>query len=129
MSGSQIHPAYAAGERVLLALRVGGMWVIGFMAAPVIFSVLERRSQPGMAGHLFGAISYLGLGCGGVLLAGQWYRRGPFGGWRVGVLAAMLLLVAVGEFGLEPFMDTVRSAGAVDRARFAWPHGVRPCCL
>ena len=42
---------------ILIALWVGGMWAIGYMAAPVLFASLGDRQLAGMvAGKLFALI-------------------------------------------------------------------------
>lgn len=118
-------------ERVLLTLWVGSMWAVGYLAAPTLFNVLDDRRLAGtIAGHLFGAISYIGFVAGGLLLLGAlyaagrcWYKR-----WRVWGLIAMLAVTAVGEFLLRPEMSVLRDAGLVEgtetAARFAYLHGL-----
>ncbi|MGD2056202.1 MAG: DUF4149 domain-containing protein [Gammaproteobacteria bacterium] len=117
----------AALERILLTLWIGGLWVSGFLVAPLLFAGLEERAQAGtLAGTLFSAMSYLGLGCGGVLLAIHWLRNRPhrFSGWRPVVLAIMLLLVLAGEFVLAPMIAQLRSQGLTDSIRFGQLHGL-----
>ena len=46
-----------------ISLWVGGMWAIGYLVAPVLFSSLGDRQLAGMvAGKLFALIGWFGLG-------------------------------------------------------------------
>lgn len=118
------------GERVLLTLWVGGMWAIGFIAAPTLFSALDDRRLAGdLAGQLFTIMSYLGLVCGGLLLVGalarsgtRWVRDG-----RVWTLIVMLVIIVIGEFVLQPMMSELKATGLAEgspeAARFGQLHG------
>jgi hypothetical protein len=54
---------------ILIALWVGGMWAIGYLAAPVLFASLGDRQLAGMvAGKLFALIGWVGLGSAAYLL-------------------------------------------------------------
>jgi len=113
-------------ERVLLTLWVGGLWVSGFMVAPLLFAGLESRAQAGsLAGSLFSIMSYLGLACGTLLLGLRLLRREhPAARWPLLVIVVMLALVLVGEFVLAPMIAQLRSAGLVDTPRFGQLHGL-----
>lgn len=101
----------SAGERVLLTLWVGSLWAIGYIAAPVLFSVLDDRATAGrLAGEMFTATAVLGLLCGGFLLMLQWLRRPSPRNWRLWVIAAMVLITALGEFALRPLMSAAGGA-------------------
>ncbi len=111
-------------ERLLLTLWAGSLWVTGFMVAPVLFSVLEDRALAGtLAGELFGITAWIGLACGGLLLAlnGVNYRALN---WRGLLLAGMLLLVAVGQFVLAPMIAGLREQGLSATPRFGQLHGL-----
>lgn len=117
----QILPAL---ERILLTAWVGSLWVTGFMVAPVLFVSLDDRALAGtLAGALFGLTAWLGLVCGLLLLFIERARGCP-AGWRTGVLLAMLVLVAAGQFGLAPVIAGLREAGLVDTPRFGQLHGL-----
>lgn len=97
----------AAGERLVLALWVGGMSAVGFLAAPTLFSLLDDRALAGeLAGALFHKINIAGL-VGGTLLAIGTLGRSR---WRSVVLVAMLFITAALEFGLAPAMAASRDA-------------------
>lgn len=121
-------------QRVLLAIWVGAALAIGYLAAPVLFSTLDDRVLAGMvAGKMFSATAWLGLGCGaGIVLlhaargAGETMPRVV-----LGCVLAMLMLTGVGHFGLQPIMADLKAQAApgemlegVLRERFAMWHGV-----
>lgn len=91
---------------------VGGLWAIGYLAAPVLFQALEDRQLAGaLAGRLFALVANLGIGCALYLLA---YYFVQFGGqaWRqkvVWVIAGMLLLTLFGKFGIQPIMADLKA--------------------
>jgi hypothetical protein len=119
-------------ERPLLTLWVGGLWATGFVAAPVLFRNYERMQAGDIAGHLFSAMSYLGMFCGAALLilaAGR-TGRGVWRDWRAAVLLVMLGLTLLGEFGLAVRMRELKEL-AGDRPHasvlwkeFGWLHGI-----
>jgi len=120
-------------QRLLLTVWVGGMWAIGYVVAPVLFSAIESRMQAGaIAGILFTILSWIGLGCGALILVLQW-RAGARGISRVAVMSvmAMLVITAIGQFGIQPVMADLKTlvtpgtemSGAL-RERFGMWHGI-----
>ena len=119
---------------VAITLWVGGLWAVGYLAAPVLFAGVGDRQLAGMlAGRLFVLIGWIGLGAAAyltVFLAVRWraqvFRRGVF--WLVVVMA---LLVAASQFGIQPLMAQLKADAlprevmeSVLRDRFAAWHGV-----
>ena len=111
-------------ERILLTLWIGGLWVVGLVVAPLLFAELDDRAVAGtVAGSLFAVTSYIGLGCGGVLLAlNGWCYRAP--NRRAALLLAMLVLIGVGQFLLAPLIADLRLQGLTDSARFGRLQGL-----
>ena len=112
----------ALTERVLLTLWVGGMWAVGYLAAPVLFYTLSDRILAGtLAGRMFSIINYIGLAAGLWLLLSGWLRRrsGAWPTWQLGALACMLVCIAIIQFGLQPVMAELRAQAAA-------AHGVLP---
>lgn len=118
----------------VITLWVGGLWAIGYMAAPVLFSSLGDRQLAGLvAGKLFALIGWVGLGCAAWLLAflisrfaGQVFKRGVF--WLVVLMA---LLTIASQFGIQPLMAQLKLDAmprevmeSVLRDRFATWHGI-----
>lgn len=113
---------------------VGGMWAIGYLAAPVLFASLGDRQLAGVvAGKLFSLIGWIGLGCAAYIVVflmfrwrGQVFRKSAF--W---VALLMGGLVALGLFGLQPMMAQLKADAwprdvmeSVLRDRFVAWHGV-----
>ncbi|MFO7543097.1 MAG: DUF4149 domain-containing protein [Thiobacillus sp.] len=119
---------------VLLVLWIGGMWAIGYIAAPVLFASLDDKQLAGMlAGKLFNMIAWIGIVSAAYLLI---YRIAREGGaalktaffWAV---ALMLALTLAGHFGIQPIMQSLKDQAmphavmqSVFADRFARWHGV-----
>jgi len=116
------------GERILLTLWVGGMWVVGYLVAPTLFSMLEKSIAGNVAGQLFTLLSYLGLFCGSLLLIGLVSRVGAqvTQHWMFWVLVAMLVIILIGQFVLQPMMAELKATGLTDlnRSEFGKLHGI-----
>jgi len=118
------------GEQVMVTLWVGSLWAIGYLAVPTLFASLDDRMLAGMlAGKMFTAVSFIGLGCGAALLTMAVMASPRFlKDKRVMLLGAMLLLVLIGEFVLQPAMATLKAQGLVEgsrvAARFGLLHGI-----
>ena len=120
--------------RLSITLWVGGMWMLGYVAVPVLFKALPDRQLAGMvAGRLFTLLAFIGIACALYLLFYFLYQFGR-SAWRRPaflITAVMLLLVLVGEFVLQPILgglkahaaplDVMQSALA---AQFKMWHGV-----
>lgn len=63
------NPNRARFQSVLLALWIGGIWTIGYLVAPVLFTTLPDRSAAALvAGRLFSDSALVGLYLGSLLL-------------------------------------------------------------
>jgi len=122
-----------AVERLLLALWVGGICVVGYLVAPILFATLtDDRQLAGMlAGKMFSAISWAGLVIGTLLFIGsiagagaQWLRQ-----WRCWLLISMLVVVVLMLFVIQPMMADLKLQGPVIKgselaAEFGRLHGL-----
>lgn len=119
---------------IAVTLWVGSLWVIGFVVAPLLFARLPDRALAGMlAGKLFTLVAYIGIGCALYLLLFRFARFGP-GALKQGFFWAaftMLLLILVGEFGVQPILENLKAQAlprqameSVFRDRFNTWHGV-----
>lgn len=117
-----------------VALWVGGLWAIGYLAAPVLFYHLDDRVLAGnLAGMMFRWIGWVGLVCGGWLLLHRLWRAGG-GALRqtaFWIVAGMLLLTLGQQFGIQPVMQELKDLAmprdvmqSMFRDRFATWHGV-----
>ena len=119
---------------IALTLWVGGMWAIGCIVAPMLFSTLSDRALAGIvAGKLFTLIAWIGLGCAAYMLLFRIARfgvsalkQGAF--WLVLI---MLTLTLAGEFGVQPILSGLKAQAlpkevmeSVFRDRFSTWHGV-----
>lgn len=98
--------------QLAITLWVGGMWGVGFLAVPVLFTAQPDKMLAGMlAGKMFTLVAYLGMVCALYLLA--WFAVRSGGRvWRNPlflIVAAMLVLVLVGQFGLQPRMEALKA--------------------
>jgi hypothetical protein len=121
-------------DTITLTLWVGGLWAIGYLVAPTLFSTLADRQLAGvLAGKLFALIGWVGIFCAVYLLfsmllrlGGAAFRRGGF--W---LLVVMLALTALSLFGIQPWLAHLKDAAlprevmeSVLRDRFATWHGI-----
>lgn len=119
------------GERILTTLWVGGLWVVGYVVAPVLFATLDDRLLAGrLAGEMFDAIHAIGYACGGLLLAGALLRHGRhvLRVRHVWLVLAMLALISVIQFGIRPGMVELKQQGLSATAEFARLHGASSIC-
>lgn len=117
-----------------LVLWIGGIWAIGYIAAPVLFASLGDKQLAGMlAGKLFGVIAWVGIAAASYLLIYRIVRDG--GGalktvffW---VIVLMLGLTLAGHFGIQPIIQGLKDQAlpqavmqSVFADRFQRWHGV-----
>jgi predicted cobalt transporter CbtA len=119
---------------IAITLWVGGLWAIGYIAAPVLFAALSDKMLAGMlAGRMFTVIAYVGIACGTYLVL---YRPARFGAvaFKQGMFWAsvgMLLLTVIGHFGIQPILEALKAQAlprdvmqTVLKNRFAAWHGI-----
>lgn len=118
-----------------IVLWVGSLWAIGLIAAPTLFSVLKDNTQlAGMlAGKMFTLTAYIGMACAFYVLI---YRlavegTGAFKQWFFWIALAMLALILIGHFGVQPIIQSLKVEGgaaevmqSVVANRFARWHGI-----
>jgi hypothetical protein len=92
-------------------LWVGGIWVVGYLAVPVLFQSLPDRQLAGLlAGKMFSVMAYVGIGCAVYLLANQIQRFGR-NVWKHKtfiLIMAMLILLLAGHFVFQPMMAALK---------------------
>jgi hypothetical protein len=97
---------------VAVSAWAGGMWAIGYLAVPLLFLSLPDRMLAGLlAGQMFAGMAYAGLVCGLYLLGYGYWRSGKqiFVQKIYWLVIAMLLLVLLGQFGLQPLMAELKT--------------------
>lgn len=98
-----------------ITLWVGGMWMLGYVVVPALFKTLPTRQFAGLvAGQLFTLLAFIGIACALYLLlfhlrqAGlAALKRPPFR-----LVAAMLLLVLIGQFVMQPILADLKAQAA-----------------
>src|SRR5512135_1865025 len=102
-----------ADDTALLAVSawVGGLWGIGYLAAPVLFQTLPDKMLAGMlAGKMFSLIAWVGIACGIYLLLYYLSTCGKAAFGQIAFrVAAVMLLLAIGiRFGIQPVMEDLK---------------------
>jgi hypothetical protein len=118
----------------VLVLWIGGLWAIGYVAAPVLFASLGDKQLAGMlAGKLFEMMAWIGISAAVYLLVHRIARDGGAAlktlfFW---VVVVMLVLTLTGLFGIQPIMQSLKDQAlphavmqSVFADRFARWHGV-----
>lgn len=118
-------------ENLVLSLWVGSMVGIGYIAAPVLFKMLDDRQLAGaLAGQMFKIVSIGGLILGLLLVLSivLSLKHKVLGEWRFWLLTIMLALVGASLFVIQPMMADLKAGGLApgsDLARkFGMMHGV-----
>lgn len=117
-----------------ITLWVGGLFAIGYIAAPTLFSQLTDRTLAGnLAGEMFQWIGWLGTLCA-IYLLGYLLRRRRFGALKSSVFWLVLLMLGLslaGQFGVAPLLDQMKADAlprqvmeSALRDRFATWHGI-----
>ncbi len=119
---------------ILMTAWVGGLWAIGYLAAPVLFYSLQDRQLAGMlAGKMFTWIAYVGIGAGFYLLTHRLMRFGTQALKQAYFWAAlfMLTLTLAGHFGIQPILAQLKAQAmpadvmqSVFASRFKTWHGI-----
>jgi len=119
---------------VLLVLWIGGMWAIGYVAAPVLFASLDDKQLAGnLAGRLFALGAWIGMAAAAYLLV---YRFARDGGAALKTLffwivLLMLALTLAAILAFAPIMQGLKDQAlphavmqSVFADRFSRWHGV-----
>ena len=117
-----------------VTLWVGGLFAIGYLAAPALFYSLDDRMLAGvLAGKMFSWMAWVGLVCGAWLLIFRLARYGA-GALKQSVfwvIVGMLLLTLAQQFGISPVMQELKNQAlpkdvmnSLFRDRFQKWHGI-----
>lgn len=117
-----------------VVLWVGGLWAIGYLAAPALFYSLNDKGLAGMlAGRMFHWMGFVGMACAAYLLV---YRLVGFGAVALKqaffwIIVVMLLLTLAQHFGIQPLMQSLKDQAlpqdvmqSLFRDRFQAWHGI-----
>jgi hypothetical protein len=89
---------------------IGGMWVIGLVVTPILFSMLDHASAGMVAGRLFQAVAWVGLVCGTFLLIHALWRDGVRGVKSASfwLVFAMLVCTVINQFAVSPIIANLK---------------------
>jgi hypothetical protein len=115
-----------------LTAWTGSLWAIGYLAVPVLFHAQPDRQLAGMlAGEMFTVSGYLGLLFGSYLIFYFARQSGRLREPKIWIVAIMLLLTLIIQFGIQPVMSDLKLQAAplnvMDSsyaARFKLLHGI-----
>src|SRR5512139_3260326 len=98
---------------VVITAWVGGLWAIGYLAAPSLFySLPDNRPLAGeLAGKMFALMAYFGIFSAFFLMIQRIARFGASALRQVffWVVVAMLLLTLAGHFGIQPILAQLKA--------------------
>jgi hypothetical protein len=89
---------------------IGGMWVIGIIVTPVLFTLLDKATAGMVAGRLFQSIAWVGLVCGTFLLVHAIWRDGMRGMKDGGfwLVFGMLVCTIINQFAVSPIIASLK---------------------
>jgi len=96
---------------LLITAWVGSLWAVGYLAVPVLFYAQPDRQLAGiLAGQMFTLVGYLGMVCGLYLLVQRvnMSGRASFRQALFWIVAVMLLITMVLQFGIQPVMNGLK---------------------
>lgn len=93
-----------------VTLWIGGLWMIGYLAVPLLFQNLDRQLAGLIAGRMFATLNYIGFVCGLYLLAYRWRLTGGHILYdrAFHLIATMLAITLAIQFGLQPLMADMK---------------------
>jgi len=115
------------GESLIQTLWVGGLWTVGYIAAPTLFARLDDTRLAGsLAGDMFDIMAWISIACGLLLLFAESGSGRPAGIRRLRrwLISGMMTCLALGVWGLRPWMQAARLADGSPGDNFALLHGI-----
>lgn len=96
---------------IVLALWAGALWIVGYLAVPILFQTLGDRVLAGqVAGRMFAVSGWLGLACGLYLAGFMLVRQGgrALKGRNFWLCLSMVAITAASLFGIQPLMAQLK---------------------
>ena len=90
---------------------IGGLWVIGIIVTPVLFSALDNVTAGMVAGRLFASIAWVGLVCSVFLMAELVLRNGAraLKSGAFWLLVGMLVCIIINHFAVTPIIAGLKA--------------------
>ncbi len=101
--------AFNAAELFIWAIWLGGLWVMALLIAPALFKWLPRHEAGIVAGRLFFVFAWMSLIVPGVLWGLSTLNQFSHSRWTIVALISVVVLAAIGLFGLQPHMNALRT--------------------
>ncbi|QZA82494.1 DUF4149 domain-containing protein [Deefgea piscis] len=97
-------------KNVLTTLWIGGMWIIGMVVAPALFTSLDKAVAGMVAGKLFYVIGWIGIVAGLFLAVWQIWFNGlsAFKSLRLWLILSMLLCTLINQFAIFPLIAELK---------------------
>lgn len=96
---------------IAVVFWVGGLWVIGYLAVPILFHAQPDRQLAGMlAGRMFEVMGYAGIVCGMYLVLYRWLENAKqlLRDRQFQIILAMLLITLAIQLYIQPLMADLK---------------------
>ncbi len=99
-------------KNVLTTLWIGGMWIIGMIVAPILFSSLDKAVAGMVVGKLFQVIGWIGIVASIFLAIWCIWADGlrAFQSLRLWLILAMLVCTLINQFAIFPLIAELKPA-------------------
>lgn len=99
-------------SNLLSALWIGGVWLVGIFAAPILFDSVDKAVAGMLAGKLFRAVGWIGIVAGSYLAVWHIWTGGlrAFRSGRFWLVMVMLLCTLVNQFAVFPIIAGFKPA-------------------
>ena len=110
-------------EQLLIALWLGGTWLVGFMAVPVIFATIDDRVLAGqVAGNIFVILRYFSIAVMVLVFISQIRVGNPLASWIGRTILIVLGLLLLDQFWIHPEMVELKAQGLAESDVFNQMH-------
>ncbi len=103
---------FSAFPAIAITAWIGSLWAVGYLAVPILFRAQPDKQLAGMlAGEMLGAVGYVGMICGVILLLQKMACGATEKCWRQKdffVIATMLVFSLIIQFALSPVMANLK---------------------
>jgi hypothetical protein len=95
---------------ILTVFWIGGLWVVGVLAAPILFQQLDTATAGRVAGVMFRAMAWVGIVAGIYLMLHILWAEGlrAFQAAALWLVLGMLALTLVNHFAIFPIIAAVK---------------------
>ena len=110
-------------EKLLVALWLGGTWLVGFMAVPVIFATIDDRVLAGqVAGNIFVILRFFAIAVMVLVFISQMRLGNPMISWLGRTILVVLGLLLLDLLWIHPEMVEFKAQGLAESDPFDQMH-------